>query len=44
MARQKRQTFTFSPEDKCSVVCDDLKLQLSRTGHVCDEGSGDDPL
>lgn len=40
----KIQTFTFCPEDKCSVVCDDLKLQLPQTAHIGDEGSRDDPL
>lgn len=39
MTRLIGRTFTFSSEDKCSVVCDDLKLQLSNTGHVSDEGS-----
>lgn len=37
-------TFTFSLEDKRSVVCDHLKLQLSHSSHICDEGSRDDPL
>lgn len=44
MTTQNRHTFTFSSEDKCSVVCDDLELQFSDTGHIGDEGSGDDPL
>lgn len=39
MTRLIRHTFTFSSEDKCSVVCDNLKLQLSDTGHISDEGS-----
>lgn len=37
-------TVTFSPEDKCSVICGDLKLQLPSAGHISDKIRGDEPL
>lgn len=37
-------TVTFSPEDKRSVICGDLKLQLPDASHISDKSRRDEAL